>query len=232
MKPHYQIPIADCGEPLLPIPLEAFTVVQPHPYQSLGAPYGERSPYYLRQSVLARLLAAQQTLQTVRPGWQIQIFDAYRPLAVQQFMVDYTYQQLLTAEGYDPAQLSSTVQQRLLARVYQFWAPPSDNPQMPPPHSTGAAVDVTLTDATQQPVPMGSDIDELSERSYPNYFATRPDAGHYHANRTLLAEIMGQAGFCQHPNEWWHFSYGDQLWAWLRQPSAAVTARYGAAAKR
>ena len=25
---------------------------------------------------------------------------------------------------------------------------------------------------------------------------------------------MTKFGFAQHPNEWWHFSYGDQLWAW------------------
>ena len=23
---------------------------------------------------------------------------------------------------------------------------------------------------------------------------------------------MIKFGFAQHPNEWWHFSYGDQLW--------------------
>jgi D-alanyl-D-alanine dipeptidase len=35
---------------------------------------------------------------------------------------------------------------------------------------------------------------------------------------------MASAGFVQHPNEWWHFSWGDQLWAWR---SAATAARYG-----
>jgi D-alanyl-D-alanine dipeptidase len=24
---------------------------------------------------------------------------------------------------------------------------------------------------------------------------------------------MAAGGFAQHPNEWWHFSWGDQLWA-------------------
>ena len=37
---------------------------------------------------------------------------------------------------------------------------------------------------------------------------------------------MKQAGFVQHPNEWWHFSYGDQLWSWLSKESNAI---YGAA---
>ena len=26
---------------------------------------------------------------------------------------------------------------------------------------------------------------------------------------------MTNAGFKRHPGEWWHFSLGDQMWAWL-----------------
>ena len=36
---------------------------------------------------------------------------------------------------------------------------------------------------------------------------------------------MNQAGFVQHPCEWWHFSFGDQLWAWYTKSDAAF---YGA----
>ena len=28
--------------------------------------------------------------------------------------------------------------------------------------------------------------------------------------------------FVQHPNEWWHFSYGDQLWAWTNKNRKAI----------
>ena len=31
---------------------------------------------------------------------------------------------------------------------------------------------------------------------------------------------MKFSGFVQHPNEWWHFSYGDQLWAWTTNANA------------
>ncbi|MEO0455036.1 MAG: M15 family metallopeptidase [Cyanobacteria bacterium P01_A01_bin.114] len=233
MKPHYQMPIQDCGDPLVPIPLADFSVVEPHPYAALGAPYGDRSPYCLRQGVLARLVKAQQHLKAAQPNWKIQIFDAYRPLAVQQFMVDHTYHQLLSEQNLQHHALSAAEQQRLMAQVYQFWAPPSPNPATPPPHSTGAAIDITLIDAQQQPIAMGSDIDELSERSYPNHFANQADpvTQRYHQNRACLADIMHRAGFCQHPNEWWHFSYGDQLWAWLKRqqaPQQAAVAYYGA----
>lgn len=242
MKPYQQIPIADCGDRLVPISADAVAFVDPHPYVQLGAPYGDKSPYFLRQGVLDRLLKAQTELQQVHPGWKMQIFDAYRPIAVQQFMVNHAYDELLQEKGGGDRSLSSEQQQTLLQEVYQFWAPPSDNPDTPPPHSTGAALDVTLMDEQGQPVEMGSPIDELSIRSYPDYFAPlsplRPDSDQTpeiecdraHTHRQLLLQVMSTAGFQRHPNEWWHFSYGDQYWAWLmgEREQTNLKAVYGA----
>ncbi len=226
LKPYQGIPIRDCGESLVPIPLDRFAIVDPHPYAVLGAPYGDRSPYYLREGVLRSLFQAQAYLQTQNPGWQIQIFDAYRPIAVQQFMVNHTYEQCLQVwrtEHPDNTE-ENAPKDDLLHQVYQFWAAPSHDPATPPPHSTGAAIDITLVDARQQVVDMGSAIDEISERSYPSHFADNPDGETFHCHRTLLSQTMQAAGFRQHPNEWWHFSQGDQLWAWLENAAAA---RYG-----
>jgi zinc D-Ala-D-Ala dipeptidase len=232
MKPYQQIPIVECGEPLVPIPLDIFAVESPHPYEKLGAPYGDRSPFFLRQGVLECLQDAQTHLQQNHPGWHIQIFDAYRPVEVQQYMVDYTFNELVAAEGLSPKDLTPAQRQAFQERVHQFWAVPSLDPATPPPHSTGAAVDVTLIDAENQTVDMGSPIDEISPRSYPDYFANRrhPAGIRYQTHRQILAEAMRAARFRQHPNEWWHFSCGDQLWAWLSQtetPTVSVISRYG-----
>jgi zinc D-Ala-D-Ala dipeptidase len=242
MKPHHIVPISDCNEPLVAIPSTTFALETPHPYVKLGAPYGDKSPFYLRQSVLEQLLMAQAVLQDRYPGWQIQIFDAYRPLAVQRFMVDYTFAETIRAQGLTLAQLSDSLRESILQQVYQFWAIPSADPATPPPHSTGAAVDVTLVDADGQVIDMGSPIDELSPRSYPNFFAEdaageegkaiAPEVRQiFHHRRQVLRDVMLAAGFCQHPNEWWHFSYHDQMWVWLNRQhdfSALSTARYGA----
>ena len=40
----------------------------------------------------------------------------------------------------------------------------------------------------------------------------------------LLADVMEASGFAQHPNEWWHYSFGDQLWAWRRGAAVAIYA--------
>ncbi|MBF2051753.1 MAG: D-alanyl-D-alanine dipeptidase [Elainella sp. C42_A2020_010] len=228
MKPYQSVPIWDCNEPLVEIPSDWFALELPHPYVKLGAPYGDKSPYFLRQGVLERLFMAQAWLQQQRPQWRIQIFDAYRPIAVQQFMVDYTFQQTLAEESLAAESLSEAQRQAIWQKVYQFWAVPSRDPLTPPPHSTGAAIDVTLVNQHGQVVDMGSPIDEMSPRSYPDYYQpnrqsstavdpalTQIDRVRFHQNRLLLRQAMMAGGFLQHPQEWWHFSYGDQLWAWL-----------------
>jgi D-alanyl-D-alanine dipeptidase len=216
MKPYQTVAIQDNQEALVAIPADSFDLVNPHPYIKLGAPYGSRSPFYVRQSVLERLQQAQTHLQQKHPGWKIQIFDAYRPVAVQQFMVDYTFQELVQLQNLVPEDLTEAQRHRILNQVYEFWAVPNPDPSCPPPHSTGAAVDVTLVDAEGNVVNMGSPIDETSPRSYPDHFATRPtpQEQQYHHHREILRQAMTAAGFCQHPKEWWHFSYGDQMWAW------------------
>lgn len=231
LKPYTDIPIVECGEKLVPIPIKQFAFTSPHYYQQVGAPYQHyhfNSPYFLRQTVLEKLLQAQTYLQRLHPTWKIQIFDAYRPIGVQQYMVDYTFQQELKRMQQTTATVveGDDIQQ-LWERVYQFWAPPNADPKNPPPHSTGAAVDVTLADNLGSEINMGSPIDELSERSYPNHFAHSPHENEqrFHHLRQLLTQVMHETDFQQHPNEWWHFSWGDQMWA-AYQPEQMI-AHYG-----
>lgn len=232
MKPYRLVPIEECGEALVALPSEIFAFVKPHPYEALGAPYEGKSPFYVRQGVCDRLVFAQNLLQAQQPGWKIQIFDAFRPLAVQQFMVEYTFTELVNQRGLIPDQLTNTQRQEIYEWVYKFWALPDPNPNCPPPHSTGGAIDVTLIDEAGQVVDMGSAIDEISLRSYPNYFANSHNSSEqtFHQRRTLLYQVMTQAGFKRHENEWWHFCYGDQLWAWLtnqENPGRPPIAHYG-----
>ncbi|NJN06551.1 MAG: D-alanyl-D-alanine dipeptidase [Richelia sp. RM2_1_2] len=232
MRPYHNIEIIECGEPVIEIPLKEFAVESPHPYEKLGAPYGEHSAYFIRETVVKYLIEAQTYLQQLRPDWRIQIFDAYRPVAVQKFMVNYTFSQVIEEKGLIESNLSEVEKQSIWQEVYKIWAEPSLDEKTPPPHSTGAAVDVTLVDEMGQIVDMGSPIDELSDRSLPDYYAEIQDdqALHYHANRLLLKDVMEKAGFTRNPREWWHFSFGDQMWAWLKNqanPDNKYIACYG-----
>ncbi|BAP17938.1 peptidase M15D vanX D-ala-D-ala dipeptidase [cyanobacterium endosymbiont of Epithemia turgida isolate EtSB Lake Yunoko] len=226
IKPYHSIVIQDCREPLVTIPLEQFFIESPHPYEKLGAIYQEKSPYYLRKGVLNALLNAKTYLHQEYPEWNIQIFDAYRPVQVQQFMVDYTFNLVIKEQRLILEKLTLQQQQTIWEKVYQIWAIPSDNHATPPPHSTGAAIDITLVDNKGNSLNMGGEIDEISERSHPNYYINNNSktGRTYHQRREILNKIMSQAGFCRHPKEWWHFSLGDQMWAWQKGESIA---RYG-----
>ncbi len=232
MKPHYNINIQENNEPLLPIPLEKFAVETPHPYEKLGANYHGLSPYFLRETVLNYLIKAQEYLQEIKPHWQIKIFDAYRPVEVQEFMVNYAFDELVKSRNLNLVSLTKIELENLWSEVYKMWALPTLDPQMPPPHSTGGAIDLTLVNQLGETVNMGGEIDEISEISYPNYYANSSNiqAQEYHQNRQLLKTIMTKANFKQHPFEWWHFSYGDQMYAWQwdqENSNSQICACYG-----
>ena len=224
MRPWSSIPIEDCGEPLQALP-PALLRIEPHPYMALGAPYGASgTPFKLRLGVVQRLLDAQQQLVEHDPSLRLSIFDAWRPIAVQAFMVDHSIAELCRERGVEAR--SGDAFDQVVADVGRFWAAPSRDPMAPPPHSTGAAVDLTLSRSDGTPLAMGGEIDAIGAVSEPQHYAGREDsdAQRWHQRRQLLADVMEASGFAQHPNEWWHYSFGDQLWAWRRSAAVAIYA--------
>jgi D-alanyl-D-alanine dipeptidase len=97
-------------------------------------------------------------------------------------------------------------------------------------------VDLTLADGSGAVVSMGSAIDAIGAVSEPDHYLLVADsaleismleqAREWHRRRCLLRQVMGAAGFAQHPNEWWHFSWGDQLWAWRQDQPQACYGRW------
>ncbi|MFM7314921.1 MAG: M15 family metallopeptidase [Cyanobium sp.] len=230
MRPWSPIPIMDNGEPLRALPAW-LQRIEPHPYRSLGAPYGSSGcPFRLRIGVIERLSHASSVLNGQAPGWRLAIFDAWRPVAVQRFMVSHAIREECLARGLDPDD-PGPERQAVEEAVSRFWAPPSTDPRTPPPHSTGGAVDLTLADAAGTVLPMGGEIDAIGAISEPDHHAAAarsdpsgPEA-RWHRRRQLLQMVMAAAGFSQHPNEWWHFSHGDQLWAWSSGVEQAIYGR-------
>lgn len=241
MRPWSDIPIVECADPMVPLP-ELLLCLEPHPYQTLSAPYGPgATPFCLRKQVVQRLIQAQGQLQLRCPEWRLAVFDGWRPLAVQAFMVRHTLAEQCKQRGIDPLQ-SSIDRDRVVEEVMRFWASPSEDPATPPPHSTGAAVDLTLAQIDGSVLTMGSAIDAIGDVSEPDHFlhqaercsdaGLRQDYLLWHRRRRSLREAMESAGFVQHPNEWWHFSWGDQLWAWRSGNPSACYGRVSEAASR
>ena len=187
-----KVKIDENNEEMVKLP-ETFETFKPHLYQKLGAPYQDKSPFYIRETVLNKLIEAEKKLYKLEK-FKFKIFDIYRPIQVQKFMIEY----------------DTNKYGKEIAETY--WSPIlKDVSLSPPPHSTGGALDLTIIDENGNELNMGTKIDELSEKSHFDFFKLDDDKEVFE-NRKLLNDIMVSVGFTQLPTEWWHFSYGDQIW--------------------
>ncbi|WP_288258811.1 M15 family metallopeptidase [uncultured Prochlorococcus sp.] len=223
MKVWNKIPIKDNGDKLIVIP-SCLKFLDPHPYFNLGAPYKDKNFIWkLREEVVNRLVKVNDHLIS-KSSFNLLIYDSWRPLEVQEFMFKRAF--LLECEKSDIDISFENIKSypSILKKVEKFWAYPSYDARFPPPHSTGGALDVCLSDKEGNLIEMGSMVDQMDETSNPYFYANikNEEAIIWNSRRNLLREIMTKFGFVQHPNEWWHFSYGDQLWAWKNKKANAL----------
>ena len=175
---------------------------------------------YARQGVGALLRAVNKRLAA--DGLRLEILDAWRPRAVQAYFYGTWLPSELRKRRPD------LVGAALDAEVERYWAKPTDNPDSPAPHATGSAIDLTLAWEDGEPLFMGSLFDDASVISSTEYFEKLEHADwsfsaeEARANRRLLYWVMTEAGFANQPDEWWHYSFGDQMWAKLMGAPAAL----------
>jgi D-alanyl-D-alanine dipeptidase len=160
-------------------------------------------------------------------GLELFLFDAWRPRAVQAYFHDVWMPREL--QRRNPSLKGAS----LIEEVERYWAAPSEDAASPAPHATGAAVDLTLRWKDGEKLWMGSLFDDVTGLAHSDRFEQLPCENfsfsdqEARANRRLLHWLMAEQGFAGHPDEWWHFSWGDQMWAALTDAQAA---HYGLAA--
>jgi D-alanyl-D-alanine dipeptidase len=185
---------------------------------------GATDKLWLRASVADKLLRVNARANQV--GLELFVLDAWRPRAVQAYFHDVWMPHEL--QRRDP----SLTGEALTEEVERYWAAPSTDADSPAPHATAAAVDLTLRWKDGDALWMGSLFDDVTalanrdrfESFDPQNFSFSDQEAR--ANRRLLHWLMVEEGFAGHPDEWWHFSWGDQLWAAL---TGAPAAPYGLA---
>ena len=227
MKPWNQIPIIDNTEQLISID-KYFKIINPHPYYKLGAPYKDKNKIWcLREGVVDKLINANRLLKTINNNYSLIIYDAWRPIEVQSFMFNHALQNEFNSKGLNISTDEINNYPELLKKVEKFWAYPDTNKKYPPPHSTGGAIDLTIIDNSGDLIDMGCEIDNMDGKSAPDFYknSASKDGVLWNRRRNLLKRVMCDSGFSQHPNEWWHFSYGDQLWAWKNDYKKAIYGR-------
>ncbi|MGE3930452.1 MAG: M15 family metallopeptidase [Hyphomonadaceae bacterium] len=154
-------------------------------------------------------------------GLRLFLFDAWRPRAVQAYFHDLWMPAEVRRRHPDWDEAA------VMAEVERYWAAPSASPDRPAPHATGGAVDITIAWADGEPLWMGSLFDDTTELGHTRRFEHEAGEASYsnreaRANRRLLYWLMLEAGFASHPEEWWHYSYGDQMWAAHKRKAAAL----------
>lgn len=139
---------------------------------------------YLQPEVADMLVKANQYLKSLNPKLSIHVFDAVRPLSVQEYMWK---------------EVKGTEKQMYVA-----------SPATGSMHNYGAAVDVGLADEMGALVDMGTPFDFFGPKAQPRYeskFLTEGELTQNQINnRALLRKVMKYAGFKGIQSEWWHFN--------------------------
>lgn len=138
-----------------------------------GKPVYQSARCFLHEEAAAKLKRAMEL--AAAHGLIVKVFDAFRPIEVQQALWNHTP---------DP----------------EFLSEPGVGST---PHCRGVAVDLTLVDKkTGKELDMGTGFDEFTPRSHHGNLEISAEA---QKNRYLLMGIMTTAGWDFYRNEWWHY---------------------------
>jgi D-Ala-D-Ala dipeptidase len=148
--------------------------------------YEDLQEAYLHPEAAKALLQAQKRLKELYPGYSLIIYDAARPMSVQQKMwnvVKGTSQNIYVS---NPARGGGL-------------------------HNYGLAVDVSIADEKGNPLPMGTKVDHLGKEAHIDTEAAMVQQGVITAqerrNRLLLRRVMTDVGYKPLRSEWWHFNF-------------------------
>ena len=162
-------------------------LVYASPDNFLGkAVYSGITRAWLHPDAAHKLLAAHRLLKKEHPGWRFLIYDAARPMSVQQKMWNVVIGTSQNIYVSNPARGGGL-------------------------HNYGLAVDVSIADEKGNPLPMGTKVDHLGKEAHIDTEAAMVQQGIITAqerkNRLLLRRVMTDAGYKPLRSEWWHFNF-------------------------
>ncbi|MEB3753586.1 M15 family metallopeptidase [Acinetobacter sp. MD2(2019)] len=177
-----------------------------HPYYFYQQMTGASTDFYIREEVLEKLHLASKNLPQ---GIHLMLLDSWRPYTLQAALVESFNAEI--SQRYPNC--SALEKQKILSL---FVSAPSLDPQQPSPHMTGGSVDVTLCDDNGNPLDLGTAFDSPVEQSWTAALEITAEHSAQQLRR-ILYWAMIDAGFSNLPSEWWHFDFGNQLWAYFKQ---------------
>lgn len=146
---------------------------------------------YLPCEVAIKLANAQFYLKSLYPNYNLIVFDAVRPLHIQEKM-------------WNELDIPNAQKSKYLAHPNDFSL-----------HNFGAAVDIGIIGTNDLLLDMGSAFDFFGELSEPKNESKLLEQGllttQHIKNRKLLREVMLRAGFNSITSEWWHFNSDTKI---------------------
>ena len=140
---------------------------------------------YLHPKAAKAVAEANRRLKALRPGYRICIYDATRPMSVQQKMWN---------------KVKGTAMQNYVSN-------PRNGGGL---HNYGLAVDASIVDEKGDSIDMGTKVDALTYLSHideeEKLVAEGKISRQAMENRRLLRRVMKEAGFRSIRTEWWHFN--------------------------
>jgi D-alanyl-D-alanine dipeptidase len=147
--------------------------------------YTDLKEAYLHPLGAEALKKAQAELKRRRPELSLIVYDATRPMSVQQKMWDVVKGTSKSIYVSNPANGGGL-------------------------HNYGFAVDVSICNEKGDTIPMGTIIDHLGREAQPKLEAEMLSRGVINQkaldNRRLLREVMAAGGYKVLNTEWWHFN--------------------------
>lgn len=180
----------DLPEPLVPI-VDSQLITYLDAYDRWGAL--PPRPARLRSGAFERL---QEAAASLPPGFGLVVLDSWRTIEDQQALAEFYGSQSI-ADG--------------------FLAPTT--PGYIPPHTTGGAVDLTLS-FEGRPLALGTEFDAFVDQAATDAFEADGCDFLVRQLRRGLAAAMSGAGFAPYWREWWHWSWGDDRWARINKRTA------------
>jgi len=184
-----RVPIKENGEDLVDIRLNLSLF--------FSEDLGSGGPVFLRKGAYALL---QRAIDALPEGYFFKIYSAYRSIQKQRDLWNQKYNEMKEQYPY-------LTEEDLERRVRAICADPRRGFGG---HQTGGAIDLTLCDSMGHDLDMGGNYFDDS-KLHPTFVAGLTHE--QQQNRRLLYHTLVEAGFQNYPNEWWHYCYGDRMWA-------------------
>ncbi|MEA2553985.1 MAG: zinc D-Ala-D-Ala dipeptidase [Fimbriimonadaceae bacterium] len=189
-----RVPIQDNGEPLVDYLKAAPLVVPATPR------FKYKRETLVRATVADMLRKASESLPS---GYKLAVVEGWRPPHIQRrmYMTQWNRWKERHPEWSDAQ----------IRRVANRYTAPLHG-RVPPPHSTGGAVDFALQGQDGTELDMMSPFTRLNPQSFSLVVAGLSDEAQ--RNRDILANALTKGGLTNYPSEYWHWTYGDQGWAY------------------